>query len=255
MSSSSPPRPRRLRGQRERGARPVERSPPAVPWAARSGGSRVETFAVQRGRVPMNLHALRADDPASRSEHAPAAANRPACRFCGAALTDRSSTWGCRRSARASSPRTSSTGWSRSIRCTCASASECFLVQLPEYVAPEAIFTRVRVLLVVLGLVGRSTPRDYVDAWSSSGSGSDADELRRRDRQQRRLPAPALRRSAASRCSGSSPPANVAAAARRAGRPDAGRRSSARRRRGELVARRAAADLIVGNNVLAQAPT
>ncbi len=36
---------------------------------------------------------------------------------------------------------TSSTRWSRSIRCTSASASECFLVQLEEYVRPEDIFT------------------------------------------------------------------------------------------------------------------
>ena len=78
------------------------------------------------------------------------------CRLCGAGLQRSWSTSACRRSARASCRPSSSTRWSRSIRCTCWSASSCFLVQLEEYVSPEQIFTRVRLLLVLLDQLGRA---------------------------------------------------------------------------------------------------
>ena len=85
-------------------------------------------------------------------------------------------------------------------------------------------------------------------------SASDAEQPRGRAREQRRLPAPALRRSAASRRSAIEPAANVAEAAARARDRRRSSGSSAREARARLVAEGRRADLLVGNNVLAQVP-
>ena len=96
----------------------------------------------------------------------------------------------------------------------------------------------------------RALRRDDDRARSTLG----ADEPRRRARQQRRLPAAVLRRARASRCSASSrprtsprPPSErgVADARRVLRRRDCAQSSSPRAR---------SADLLVGNNVLAQVP-
>ena len=47
---------------------------------------------------------------------------------------------------------------------------QCLLVQLEEFVAPEEIFTRVRVLLLLLGLLGRLMRATTSSRWwSASG--------------------------------------------------------------------------------------
>ena len=102
---------------------------------------------------------------------------------------------------------------------------------------------------------GSRTPRGYAEAMIATRLGLGAAQPGRRARQQRRLPAAALRRARASPCSASSRRANVAAAAAsaRASRPLSsffGARDRARRWRAEG----GQADLVLGNNVLAQVP-
>ena len=128
----------------------------------------------------------------------------------------------------------------------------CFLVQLNEYVAPEDIFTRVRLLLVVLDELAASTPRT-TSTMITERLGLEPDsfvvELASNDGYllqyfvERGIP-----------CLGIEPAANVAEAAASAGRADRRRRSSTRPRARELAGEGQQADLVVGNNVLAQVP-
>ena len=127
----------------------------------------------------------------------------------------------------------------------------CLLVQLEEFVARRGDLHRVRLLLVVLRLVGGARAR-------VRGDGDRALRARRRqpggrDRQQRRLPAPARRRA---RHSG----------ARASSRPRTSPRSRAskgietiveffgRELAAQLVAAGRRADLLVANNVMAHVP-
>ena len=130
----------------------------------------------------------------------------------------------------------------------------CLLVQLRRVRRPEEIFTRVRLLLVLLGLVVGRTPRGYADACIDRlglADGSLVIELA----QQRRLPAAALRRSAGSRSLGHRAGARTSPTRRASeGIPTDHRVLRAATWRGELRASRARADLVVGNNVLAQVP-
>ena len=98
---------------------------------------------------------------------------------------------------------TSSTTWSPSTRCTCASAG--VLPRAARGVrAAEEIFTRVRLLLVLLDL-WLEHARRYVEMIIER-LGLGEGQPRRRAREQRRLPAPALRRRTAFPCSASSRP-------------------------------------------------
>jgi C-methyltransferase C-terminal domain/Putative zinc binding domain/Methyltransferase domain len=89
----------------------------------------------------MNLHALSTEDAASHPEQASAAANRPACRFCGAALARSVIDLGmsplCESFLAADELDRMEPFYPLNVRI----CDECLLVQLPEYVAPEAIFT------------------------------------------------------------------------------------------------------------------
>ena len=129
--------------------------------------------------------------------------------------------------------------------------TRCWLVQLPEFVAPEEIFTEYAYFSGVLDVVGRARAR-YVEMIRERlelGHGRP----RRRARVERRLPAPALRRH------GHPDPRHRSGRERRARRP----RSAACRRSSSSSARDSPsgsssegrrASLIVGNNVLAQVP-
>ena len=143
--------------------------------------------------------------------------------------------------------------WSPSIRCTSASASECLLVQLERVRAGRARSSATTPTSRRTPTRGSSTPRRYAEMMIER-LGLGAEQPRRRARAQRRLPAPALRRARHSRRSASSPR-----------RTSPRRRSSAgvetlvdvlRRRdsRASSSPRARRADLIVGNNVLAQVP-
>jgi C-methyltransferase-like protein/putative zinc binding protein/methyltransferase family protein len=89
----------------------------------------------------MSLHALSTEDTASDPEQASAAANRPACRFCGAALVRSVVDLGmsplCESFLAADELDRMEPFYPLNVRI----CDECLLVQLPEYVAPEAIFT------------------------------------------------------------------------------------------------------------------
>ena len=100
---------------------------------------------------------------------------QPACRFCARPSRTRSSTWGCRRCARASCPPSSSTRWSPSIRSTCWVCDACFLVQLQEYVTPEHIFTEYA-YFSSYSTAGWSTPRT-TSRWSAIGCRSGRDSF------------------------------------------------------------------------------
>ena len=69
----------------------------------------------------------------------------------------------------------------------------CLLVQLEEFVTAEDIFTRVRVLLLVLGLLGRARPRVRRDG--DRALRPRPGQPRHGGRQQRRLPAAPRRRA------------------------------------------------------------
>ena len=109
----------------------------------------------------------------------PALTDPPGCRAAGSAArrcARPSSTSACRRCARATCRPSSSTRWSRSTRSTSASASSASWCSSRSTCAPEEIFTRVRLLLVLLGLAGSSTPGATSTRWSSA-SGSTRDSL------------------------------------------------------------------------------
>ena len=84
--------------------------------------------------------------------------------------------------------------------------------------------------------------------------GFDGDSERRRDRLERRLPAPVVRRSAACRCSGSSRPRTWPRSREEKGIPTLVRFFGTRDRRATSSATGDRADLAVGNNVLAHVP-
>ena len=119
-------------------------------YAALRGGA--DMRAVTLAQIDAFASAL--DYAADRAHDAPTA-----CRFCGAPLEHVFADLGM-------SPLANSylhagaarTRWSRSIRCARSSASKCFLVQLEEFETPEQIFSRLRVLLVVLDELARALP-------------------------------------------------------------------------------------------------
>ena len=129
---------------------------------------------------------------------------------------------------------------------------ECFLVQLEEYVTRRSRSSATTRTSRRTRDAGSSTRARYVEH-DGRAVRPRRPQPGRRARQQRRLPAPVLRASAASRCSAIEPAANVAQVAEEQGHPDAGRvlrRETAR----ELRRRATPADLLVGNNVLAHVP-
>ena len=210
------------------------------------------------GRIRELLDAGRLDDElrhagADRRAHQVSAMTPPLPPVRGPAHTRPSSTSACRRRARATSRPTSSTRARPSTPCTCGSATQCLLVQLPAYIPAEDIFSRLRLLLVLQRLLGgarRALRRR--EAVERLGLGPRL--VRRRGRQQRRLPAAARRRARASAPSASSrPPTSPRWPWRRASRPrcmflgerDRGRRSPPQH---------GPADLVVANNVFAHVP-
>ena len=108
---------------------------------------------------------------------------------------------------------------------------ECFLVQLERVRdARSTSFSDYAVLLVVLRHLARPLPDRTPRRWSSA-SALGAELAGRGGREQRRLPAAVLRRSAACRCSASSRPPTSPQVAIAQGHADAGRASSARETR------------------------
>ena len=89
---------------------------------------------------------------------------------------------------------TSSTRWSRSTRCTSASATAASWCSSTSTSSAEDIFTEYAYFSSYSDSLGRSTPSDYVDAMIDAPR-ARARQLRRRDGQQRRLPAAVLRRA------------------------------------------------------------
>ena len=129
----------------------------------------------------------------------------------------------------------------------------CFLVQLEEYVSPDEHLHRVRLLLVLFGLAGcahaqhlrrhdRSSAGPRRPSITSSSSGSNDGYLLQYFVEKG---IPVL---------GIEPARNVAAAGGRERGPDREPSSSAARRRASSWREGRTADLIVGNNVLAQVP-
>ena len=165
------------------------------------------------------------------------------CRFCGAALATPSSTSACRRCARATSRAEQLDAHGALLPAARlrlrAAASWC---SSQEYVRPEEIFTRVRLLLVLLRQLARARPAlRRGDDRARFGLGPR--QPGRRARQQRRLPAPVLRRARASPCLGIEPAANVARGGRAQGHPDPGRVLRRATGRASWSARRGRADL------------
>ena len=188
--------------------------------AAGADATRRSTFA----QIDAHLH----DAP-----RPPVVSMIASCRFCGAPSTRlrRPRHVAARELVRRR--RTRRERWSRSTRCARSSATQCLLVQLRAHRVARGDLLRLRLLLVVLDDVAR--PRAALCRRAHDRAvGLGRDEPRGRDREQRRLPAPVLRRAPGSRCSASSPPANVAAVADRARSPD---------RRRLLRARTAATEL------------
>ena len=93
----------------------------------------------------------------------------------------------------------------------------CLLAQLPPLITPEETFTEYA-YFSSFSTSWVEHARRYVDA-AVERLGLDEDELRRRGRQQRRLPAAELRRAGGIRCLGVEPSINVGEAARAAGVP------------------------------------
>ena len=173
-----------------------------------------------------------------------------ACRFCGAPLELTSSTWACRRSARPSSDRRSSSGGARSTRSTCASVSDAGSCSSRPS-CRQRRSSREYAYFSAFSTSWVEHARRYVETMIER-FGLGARQPRRRARVERRLPAPALRRSGH--------PVLGIEPARTSPRPPCERGvatlveffgSSSRER---LVAEGGRADLIVGNNVLAQVP-
>ena len=100
--------------------------------------------------------------------------NVPKCRLCGSDLTQTFVDLGCRRPARAISRRTSSTGRETFYPLNVRICSACLLVQLPAYLAAEDIFSRLRLLLLLLRLLAGHAQR-YVRAMIARlGLGADS---------------------------------------------------------------------------------
>ena len=129
----------------------------------------------------------------------------------------------------------------------------CLLVQLPEVASPAADLRRLRLLLLLLDELARARP-PLRRATMIERFGLGAAQPGRRGRQQRRLPAAVLRAARRRRCSASSRPRTSPRRRAAKGIPTRGARSSASRPPRELVARAGAADLLLGNNVLAHVP-
>ncbi len=179
-------------------------------------------------------------------------ASSPRCRFCAADAAPRpSSTSACRPCARRTSPPSSCTRWSRSIRCTL-----CVRPMLPGAAAGVRFAAehlhRVRLLLVVFDAAG-SSMRAAMPTWRSSRFGLGAAQQGDGDRQQRWLPAAALRCRAACPCSASSPRRTWPRWPSRRGIPTAVR-FFGRERRSEIAREHGRPDLLLGNNVLAHVP-
>ena len=197
--------------------------------------------------------------PGAARSRAPATPHEPytprrrmtsTCRFCGSTLEHIFVDLGMSPLAKSYLPPDRPTPWSRSTPCR---------VRLPQVLARAARTVRRR---------RTTSSREY--AYFSSYSDSWVEHARRytssmiasasarprqpgrRAGQQRRLPAAVVRRAPASPCLGSSRPPTWPQAAE-SGRPDAGR--VLRRRDGPGAGGRGRrADLLIGNNVLAQVP-
>ena len=128
---------------------------------------------------------------------------------------------------------------------------QCFLVQLPCAVTPQEIFSDYAYL------------SSYSDSWVRPRRRVRSERHRavrprhaqqgRRDREQRRLPAPELQGRAESRSSGSSRRGTPPRSPRRRA-SDRWSSSSGRQRPASSPAARRGADLLIGNNVLAHVP-
>ena len=129
--------------------------------------------------------------------------------------------------------------------------SQCLLVQLPAYVPPEDIFERLRLLLVVLGLLGRGTPsassRTRSSGWVSGRTRSSS-----RWRATTATCCSTASPAASGRSGSSRPPTSPRWPGHEGCRP---RSSSSERTRGpRSPLRTARADLVVANNVFAHVP-
>ena len=170
-----------------------------------------------------------------------------------AARRTRSWTSACRRCARASSASRRSTPAEPSTRCTPTSAASASSCSSRQFVPPEEIFTRVRLLLVLLGLAGwrtRALRRAMSERFGARRAESQVVEIASNDGYllqyfvERGIPV-----------LGIEPAANVAQGGRGAGH---------RRRWCEFFGSEPGArswcdgglraDLVIGNNVLAQVP-
>ena len=148
--------------------------------------------------------------------------------------------------------RSSSTAWSRSTRCTSTSASECFLVQLEEYVSPEEIFTEYAYFSSYSDS-WLEHMRRYAETHDRTGSGSGSDslvvEVASNDGYLLQYFVREGHPGARHRAGGQR---RRGGASRRASRRWWS--SSARRRRASWSREGRQADLIAGHNVLAQVP-
>ena len=148
-------------------------------------------------------------------------------------------------------PPTSSTRWSRSTRCTCGCATSASSCSSTSTSTAERHLHRVRLLLVVLDRWLKHA-EDYVGD-DHRAARARRRQLRRRAGQQRRLPAAVLRqaRHPVPRAS-SRRPTSPRRRSRRACRPTC--RSSATSKATSWPPSGKMADLVLGNNVLAQVP-
>jgi len=198
----------------------------------------------------MNLHALTAEKPVSRLDQASASADHPACRFCGAALSRSVVDLGmsplCESFLTSHELDRMEPFYPLNVRI----CDQCLLVQLPEYVAPEAIFTEYAYFSSFSDSFVRNAA-DYV-AHIAQRLGLDENssvvELASNDGYllqhfvERKIPV-----------LGVEPAQNVAAAAVERGVPTRvaffGEETA-----DELVREGYTADLVIANNVLSQAP-
>ncbi len=164
-----------------------------------------------------------------RARPGPAGSAGPSCATC-------SSTSACRRCARAIvAAEPAQRAWSRSIRLRVYVCDQCFLVQLQEYVTPEEIFTEYAYF------------SSYSDTWLAHAAAYvdmitarlqlSARQPRRRAGEQRRLPAPVVRRDGHPRARHRAGRATSPTVAAQKGVPDARRVLRRASWRAKLVAR------------------
>ena len=214
-------------GSRPRAGRPERgdaRDPAPVP-RRREGARRARLAPAVHARRRAAAHD-RLVPPSFLATATCSVSTTSACRSCGG---DRPRCRSCRSAARRwrtrCSPPTQLDGPSRRIRSTSRSAAACALVQITETVPPEVLFRDYLYFSSFSDTMLRHA-RELAERLVRRAQ-ARAEQPRGRDREQRRLPAPVLQATRASRCSGIEPARNIARGRRRAARhPDASRSSS-----------------------------